>query len=414
MAGKAGKADGEGRTEEHGGFFAVHRDMWNIVSQQATMNEAVAYLVLARGSHFGTRFTSWSVDSIERYTAIARGRAKEAIAGLLKAKLILQTRWGTKPRYYLPTGPEFERMYAPGAELSEAQRAVFDTVSKAKEPVAFADFEAVVAEELERRGLLMSTEDGEYFVDPEIDHIPRSAWIWLPNSIVDGIEGRSGPVDQIRQTQDRLALRLFVDLYYWQSLASNGGLHWRQARREYEKVKVGQRGIYDVWGFRSTGTVFWRTAEFVEPHLTGEYEDVEGPDGALPQDTGMKAVASAITKLQGLGLIQFVPHLIDADTEEGEVIHPCPISVGVPEERAITAAAQNAALRLITDGQERYADSKRYEPIIPLPRHMENAVLVGLLRLTHRAHTAATAKWMKNASDWERWEAEYNQIGQAA
>lgn len=411
MAGKAAKAATDGRTAEHGGFFAVHRDMWHLVSQQATMNEAVSYLVLARGSHFGTRRTSWSVDSVERYTAIARSRAKEALAGLVKAKLILQTRMGTKPQYFLPTEPEFERLYAPGNELSDAAQAVLAKVRASKGPITLADDETFIAEGLEARGLVISTEDGNFFVDPDIDHIPRSAWIWLPNSIVDGVDGRPGPADQIRQTQDKLALRLFVDLYYWQSLASNGGLHWRQIRQEYEKAKIGQRGIHDVWGFRQTERVFWGAAQFVQPHLTGEYEDVEGPDGAQEADTGMRALSLAIAKLHDLGVIQFVPHLIDADTEEGEVIHPCPILVGVPEERAITAAAQAAALRLMTDGQERYAYSKGYEPILPLPRHLENAVLVGLLRTTHRAHTAATAKWISSAEDWARWVADYNRIG---
>ncbi|TXM97042.1 hypothetical protein FV242_32530 [Methylobacterium sp. WL64] len=132
--------------------------------------------------------------------------------------------------------------------------------------------------------------------------------------------------------------------------------------------------------------MFWETAAFVEPHPTGEFEEIEGSDGTTQQDTGMRAISNALTKLQSLDVIQFVPHLIDADSEEGEVIHPCPISVGVAEERAITKAARNAALRLMTDGQERYVDSKGYEPIIPLPRHLENAALVGLLRTTHRAH----------------------------
>ena len=131
----ARKADGGGRTEEHGGFFAVHRDMWLIVSRQATMNQAVAYLVFARGSHFGTRLTSWSADSIERYTAIGRRRVKDALAGLVAAGLIVLKKAGTRPQYYLPTAAEFERMYAPGAELSPAQRALFDRVKRTKGPI---------------------------------------------------------------------------------------------------------------------------------------------------------------------------------------------------------------------------------------------------------------------------------------
>ncbi|SFJ38695.1 hypothetical protein [Methylobacterium brachiatum] len=407
-----GKADGGGRMGEHGGFFAVHRAMWGIVSQQATMNQAVAYLVMARGSHFGTRLTSWSVDSIERYTAIGRGRVKEAVSGLVAAGLIVRKRGGTRPQHYLPLAVEFERMYAPGSELSDAERAIFQKLKAAKDGVELSGDEAAVGDELDRRRVLVKSEGHGYFLDPNLDLALPADWIWLPNSIVDGVEGRAGPLDQIRQTQDKLALRLFVELYYWQSLASNGGLHWLMIREEYNRARVGQRGIYDVWGFRSTGIVMWATAPFVRPHLTGEHEMVEEPDGSTSEiDTGNAKVWAALCKLTHLGLIQFVPHLIDADTEEGEVIHPCPVSNGVPEERAIAVAARDAALRLLTDGQERFADSKGYEPLIPLPRHLENAVLVGLLRLTHRAHTAATAKWMMNADDWAQWVVDYNRIG---
>lgn len=411
-AGKAGKAGNETRTGEHGGFFAVHRVMWNIVSQRASMNEAVVYLVLARGSNFHARTSGWSADSIEKRTAIARGRVKEAIAGLMEAGLIVRRRGGTRPLYYLPTEPEFERMYTPGTELSADEQAVFQKVKASKNGVELSGDEAAVGDDLERRRVLMKSEEYGYFVDPDIDHIPREDWVWLPNSITESIDGRDAPIDQIRQMQDSLALRLFVDLYHSQSLASNGGLHWLMIREEYDKVRVGQRGAHDVFGFRSTGIVMWDTAPFVRPHLTGEYETKEESDGTTSKtDTGSKLVWASMRRLLSLGLVQFVPHLIDADTKEGEVIHPCPVSNGIPEERAITVAARDAALRLITDGQERYADSKGYEPIIPLPRHLENAVLVGLLRTTHRAHTTATAKWMTNAGDWARWVADYNRIG---
>lgn len=408
----AGKADDDTRAGGHGGFFAVHRDMWNIVSQRATMNEAVVYLVLARGSNFHVRTSGWSADAIEKRTAIARRRVKVAIAGLMEAGLIVRRRGGTRPLYYLPTAPEFERMYAPGTALSADEQAVFQKVKASKNGVDLSGDEAVVGDDLERRRVLMKSEEYGYFVDPDIDDIPREAWVWLPNSITEGVDDRDAPIDQIRQMQDPLALRLFVDLYHSQSLASNGGMHWLMIREEYDKVRVGKRGIYDVWGFRSAGVMMSNAAPFVRPHLTGEYETNAASDGTTSQtDTGSKLVWASLRKLVDLGLVQFVAHLIDADTKEGEVIHPCPTSNGVAEERAITVAARDAALRLITDGQERYADSKGYEPIIPLPRHLENAVLVGLLRTTHRAQTTATAKWMTNAGDWARWEAEYNRIG---
>ncbi|WP_267359802.1 MULTISPECIES: hypothetical protein [unclassified Methylobacterium] len=407
----ARKADGDGRTAEHGGFFAVHREMWAIVSHRATMNQAVAYLTLARGSNFHARTSAWSADAIERYTAIGRGRVKEAIAGLMEAGLIVRKRGGTRPLYYLPIADEFERMYAPGAALSDAERSVFEKVKAAKNGLQLADDEAEVGDELDRRRVLMKSEEYGYFLHPDLDVALPEDWIWLPNNIVDGVEGRAGPVDQIRQTQDRLALRLFVDLYHSQSLASNGGLHWLMIREEYEKIPVGQQGIYEVFGFRSTGVMMWDTAPFVRPHLTGEHETIKEADGTTAErDTGSTKVWASLRKLLQLGVVQFVPHLIDADTAEGEVIHPCPVSNGVPGERAITAAAQDAAFRLLTEGQERTALSKGYAPIIPLPRHLDNALMVGLLRLTHRAHTSATAKWMKGAEDWAQKVADYNRI----
>ena len=53
-----------------------------------------AYLVLARGTGPDQRTTSWSVNAIEKYTSIARPRAKTAIEQLVRAGLVHITRGG--------------------------------------------------------------------------------------------------------------------------------------------------------------------------------------------------------------------------------------------------------------------------------------------------------------------------------
>lgn len=408
MAAKAGgpkKDDGRGR------FFAIQREAWMALCRESSLNEAVAYLVLARGSNFGVRTSAWSVDAIERYTGIARARAKNALQGLLKAGWLVQRRGGTKPLYYLPTAAETARMYAPGKVLSLKEREVFDKVKSGKEAMAPSgdpaepESEAAIAADLAGREILMPLDRGEYVTDPDLDLISAADWIWLPNSLVDGVDGRTSPVEQIRQTQDRLTLHLLVDLFHCQSLAFNGGVHWRMAREEYEKIRLGQQGAHEVWGFRSLGTTCWHTAPFVAPHLTGEV----GADGE--SDTGFTAVAKALSNLRALRLVQLVPHLIDADTDEGEVIHPCPLAGAEAQEVAVGIAALEAAEAMLTEPQIWRAEEMKVTLMLPIPRHRGHATVVGLLRTTHRAQTAATADWMGNAPDWAEWVRTYNQLG---
>ena len=142
------------------GFFAVDHRCWAEVCN-VSMNAAVAYLVLARGSGPDNVQTTWSVQAIEKYTRISRPRANKAIAQLKETGLIVQTRDGTKPKYEIqPWAPK------------KGNRATK--------------------------------------TDPE--------WIWLPNRLVDGVANETPPIERVRQIQDVMALRLFIDLYYIQNL----------------------------------------------------------------------------------------------------------------------------------------------------------------------------------------------------
>jgi hypothetical protein len=55
----AAKASGPKKDDGRGNFFAVQRETWMALCRMSTINEAVAYLVLARGSNYGARTSAW-------------------------------------------------------------------------------------------------------------------------------------------------------------------------------------------------------------------------------------------------------------------------------------------------------------------------------------------------------------------
>lgn len=283
-------------SDGRGGFFAVEGSMWAKVCARGSMNEAVAYLVIARGSHIGTRKTSWSVEAIETRTNISRLRAKTALQDLVKSGLVLQLRGGTKPQYHLLTTDEFENPPSPLVELSAVEQWILDMIEAAGEPIAVpargtdknswpkANVQSI-ADNLVSQGKLVRVHFSKYAIAPARVAVepPKPEWTWLPNTLVDGVDGVTAPVEQVRQTQSLPALRLLVDLYFAQSLAFNGGVHWRQIRKEFSKELVGRSGVYDVWGFSQMNSVAWPSAPFVAAHQTGKKVPVEGTDRV--QDT---------------------------------------------------------------------------------------------------------------------------------
>jgi hypothetical protein len=215
--------------------------------------------------------------------------------------------------------------------------------------------------------------------------------------------GETPPIELIRQSQRPSALRLFVDLYHAQGLARDGGVHWRQLRRVYERHKVGERGIYVIWGFREVTTEAWGTAFFVAPHLTGQTEMVKQLDGTVKhEDPGWPEFWQALQILTSTGLVDFVGHVVDADTAAGNVLHPYAIGNGEEAERTIAHFAHLAGQAMVTDGQRSWAEENGLH-LLPVPKHVEQVQLVGLARLKYRARTTATAAGFGSAEEWASW-----------
>ena len=190
-----------------GEFFCIDRRVWARVCD-CGMNEAVAYLVLARGTGPENRSTSWSTTAVCKHGGIGIERGKQAINRLISEKLVSHGEGHTvaKPRYELilpsPQGN--------GAESDER--------------------------------------------------------IWLPNTIVTGtISGECPPLHRIRSAGDTSALRLFVDLYHTQNLRDDGGISPQVLHQEFSRKRVAEQGVYFVWGFKE-GSFSLRWEGPLAPH----------------------------------------------------------------------------------------------------------------------------------------------------
>ncbi len=338
MTYKAANQESQELAQARGDFFAVDFNCWQAACGLG-MNAAISYLILARGTGFDNRTTSWSTNAIECRTGISRPRAKAAIASLIGGGLVRLDQGGLRPRYHL-----------------------------------FESGEGVV-------------------------------WVWLPNALIDGAANETPPIELLRQSQDVGALRLLVNFYFEQSLQNDCGVHFRKLRLEYAREKVGEAGAFNIWGFAPTHQTAWRSISLVKPFMTGK-DTVEGK-----QDTGWPVFWKSLGVLENdLGLVQLVAHLVEGDTDDSEVLHPCAISEGEPGEQAIGAAAHEAAVALLGEWAGKRALSKSLS-LVPVKRHITNVQMMGMARTKYRPHTTATSawfcpqKWQAKADEYRKYHA---------
>jgi hypothetical protein len=177
------------QNSNYGEFFAIALDRWHDACALG-MNAAVAYLVLARGSARDNVSTAWSVNAIETYTGISRGRARQAVERLVDGGLVRKVSEGLHPRYKLV-----------GVSTARSKKKKLEDL------------------------------------------------VWLPNALVTSAAGEVAPVERVRQTQDVMVLRLLVDLYSAQNLREDGGIDRRLIWQSFKRDKIGERAQWDIWAF---------------------------------------------------------------------------------------------------------------------------------------------------------------------
>jgi hypothetical protein len=315
---------------QKGHFFAIDRRSW-AKACDCGMNAAVAYLVLACGTGGDNRKTSWSAQAIHNYTGMAWPKGKQAIRQLIQTGLVCHSKDHTKER--------------PSYELIPSQ-----------------------------------VNEGEIDLSGE-------DLIWLPNSIVKGTsKGETSPLHRLRSAGDVRALQLFFNLYHSQNLRDDGGISPTTLWKSYERRKLSEHGIYNIWAFKESAG-FLRPENPAFSHYRARR--------ARPHEADKGIEWRAITLLTDMGLLNFIPHLVESDSADAEVVHP--LGMGnrweEPIEAEIGEAARDAAASMCADWAMQNAENDDFENFCPVLRTLPNVQLIGIARLRYRPHTKMTSAW---------------------
>ncbi len=394
-----------------GGFFAVDRRAWHMVCNLG-LNTAVAYLVAARGTGGDNRTTKWSTNAIEQRTNISRSRAKAAIHALEAAGLLHRDpaskpsfpKYKLVPAHEVP-GCEGCRPPALAGEHARVHAALgtdwTEVPKSAASGSAYARWGSLAprrtADELVKSGHVEVWTGGRHFrvVRYDAEAAARPDWIWLPNALVDGAAQETTPAEMARQTGNVLVLRLLVNLYGSQILDEDGGIHFRRIRQQYARHKVGEQGPFVVWGFVPEQAAAFRDALFVAPHFAAANDDVK-------RTAAWAEFWKCWNHLLDMGLVEFVAHLVEADTPEGEIIHPVALhETGLEIERELARAATLAGAALTTPGQQRWAFDQGVRLLVPIERRKEGVQVMGIARLRYRPRTSRTLAFVARETDWQ-------------
>lgn len=205
-------------------------------------------------------------------------------------------------------------------------------------------------------------------------------WIYLPKTLVMGAAGEVPPLRLIRQTQDITLLRVFIDLYAEQHLRMNAGVSRDFVAQAFSRRRLGQTAQYAVWGF-SPGE------RRVGVAAASRY-------GWEPEDQQFEAnVLSYVSVLEDLGLLQFVPHLVESDEPDAVILHAYGLGRSPSLEDQMGAAASDAAYALLTEQSQNWANELFVAPVL---KHIFNVQMVGIARMRYRAQTSAAAAWQKH------------------
>jgi hypothetical protein len=384
------------------GFFCVDRGAFRCAAAGG-LNSAIAYLVMARGTGPDNRTTQWSVNAIEKHTGISRPNAKRAVEDLLDRGIWKKTREGNHPIYEAVPGNEI-----PGGPFTAIEQKVVAAIRDG-EPIPR---DAKAFEALSAKGFIHGTGGGgckqTLKVDEEVvTALAEPVPVWLPNALVDGAADEVPPIELVRQTRSLPALRLLVEFYEVQFLPIFGGIPRSLLRVEFDRLRVGERGPFMVWGFRKEHLV--ASYSLARPFFTGQTERLD--DGTHEDEGWDASFWPAVDALRTLGLVVPVGMLLDGDDPEAEIIHPYGVNGGEAAERELAHVAHEAAVAMMSDEQLWRAEVEGYPHLVPVRKHIAKAPLVEIFRLRYRPHTSATAAWYAQMKESvAEWLARYDAI----
>jgi hypothetical protein len=381
---------GQKRRVDGNRFFAVDRRCWAEAADLG-VNFAISYLVLALGTGQDNVSTCWSANAIEKRTPIGRGTAKLCIQKLIDKGLVEKTRAGCHPAYRL----------RPYSELVELRSSLH-----------FGANEATFIEKLNHRGHEdISAKDRTKFRELRETRriwLDRGTWrdaldasfsgdraanlIWLPATLLPEDSARFGcPLERVRQVNDKLLLRLFIDLYFFHDLAEQSGVLRSVLNGEYDSRRAGEFAEFPLLAFRKRTRKVYRTAdEAIWAHF--------GPAG---NSGAAEAFWERLQLLDVLGLISWIPYLWESNETFSLAIHPVAIDEGEEPERNIGTAA-DAAGRSCLPASQLVELRTRREQVVPVHSHRATRAHVSsVMRMKYRPQTKATAAWWANLKQQE-------------
>jgi hypothetical protein len=202
-----------------------------------------------------------------------------------------------------------------------------------------------------------------------------------------------------------MTLRLFIDLYHAQNLRDDGGISRTITWHQYERVKVGQQGPYDVWGFQSASLY----VNWVGPAVCHRRDELTNTERKAGKNRAVDFFRQ-MEQLADLGLIEWVPHLFESDEPDAEIIHALGSAGSDSLEDRIGFAAEEAGLAMLNDQQHQYVESVGPR-LVPVLRHISDVQMIGIARLRYRPHTKLTAAWWKDLyTTGEKYLAQYEAL----
>ncbi len=375
-----------------GGFFTTDARIWARLTALG-MNEAVAYLILACGTGHDNRATSWSTEAVKRYAGIGWARAKPAIMNLVAGGFIRRAESYTdaKPRYELATHRELvdhEAAKNPPAAPNCFEKEVLSDIRAGKQPRNKIGRNC--AERLCQRGFLSKAAQGIYKLPEPATEDSGDHFIWLPNELVTGTSsGEESPIRKLRSAGCIWTLRLFVDLYSAHNLRDDGGISPCLIRQSFDRMEIGHQGAYTIWGFKSPDKAW------------GSFRSI----GPLAKDKIRKAKEGeadptwkCIRLLERMGLLSFIPHIFENDTNAAEAIHVFGIGgiAEAPLEREIGNGADQAARAMALPSKLEEAEENGFQYFCPILKTKPTAQMIGVVRLTYRPHTRRTQDWFRD------------------
>lgn len=315
-----------------GDFFAIDATQWRRVCYLG-LNQAVAYLVLARFSGRSQQSTLASTNAVEKYTSISRHRAKAAIAALEASDLVSHAKAISARKIALSPSPDF--IWLPNAIVTGAKDETppIERLRQAQDIALLWLFVELY------RAQNLASDGGIHWKMVRGEHERREV-------------ARQGAVT-IWGFNPHSTLTVYFDAAFLSAII-------RTRCTQHASGSNGEEACCRDVVRRSVD------ADFFPRFRT----------------------------LQRLGLISLVPHLVEADSPTGEVVFPFDMnSSGEKIEADLATAAHAAALALVDDGAAFQRAKAEGLWLVPLPAHIRHVQLFDLARLRYRPRTSRTLEW---------------------